>query len=111
MNELFRNLEQIYLFRLKGTVQLICNLPERTFVTHSERNRLTQVVSNFLSNACKFTTEGSITMGYECSDGLIRCFVTDTGKGHRPGKSSSRIRTVRQVRRFHSGNGIGAFYL
>ena len=107
MNELFRNLEQIYLFRLKGTVQLICNLPERTFVTHSERNRLTQVVSNFLSNACKFTTEGSITMGYECSDGLIRCFVTDTGKGIAPENLSHVFERFAKFDAFTQGTGLG----
>lgn len=62
-------------------VDLICRLPSPEYVIHSEKNRLTQVVSNFLSNACKYTSEGSITMGYEKQGDTLRFFVTDTGKG------------------------------
>lgn len=79
--EIFRYLEQTYKFRLKEGVRLICILPEDSFVIHSEKNRLTQVVSNFLSNACKYTFEGNITMGYEIHEDHLRVYVSDTGKG------------------------------
>jgi len=79
--ELFSNLYQVYKSRVKEGVDLICRLPSPEYVIHSEKNRLTQVVSNFLSNACKYTSEGSITMGYEKQGDTLRFFVTDTGKG------------------------------
>ena len=42
---------------------------------------MTQVITNFLTNACKFTFQGSIRMGYkEREDGLY-FYVKDTGKG------------------------------
>lgn len=79
--QVFRTLEQIYTYRVKPGVSLACELPDESCVIHTEKNRLTQVVSNFLSNAVKFTSEGSITMGYSHLEGGIRFYVTDTGKG------------------------------
>ena len=66
---------------MKDGVDLVCHLPSVACVIHSEKNRLTQVLSNFLSNACKYTSEGSITMGYERIGAILRFYVADTGKG------------------------------
>ena len=63
LSEIFNNLQQVYKSRVKDGVDLVCHLPSVACVIHSEKNRLTQVLSNFLSNACKYTSEGSITMG------------------------------------------------
>ena len=41
-----------------------------------------QVLSNFLTNALKFTTKGSITLSYSLEDeSQVRFCVTDTAKG------------------------------
>ena len=48
----------------------------------SDRNRLHQVISNFVNNAAKFTSEGSIKVGYEqLEDNRLRFYVSDTGIG------------------------------
>lgn len=78
---IFYNLEQTYTYRVKEGVKLICELPDQSCIICSEKNRLTQVISNFLSNACKFTSEGTIKMGYEHTEEGLRFYVTDTGKG------------------------------
>lgn len=79
--DIFNGLKQIYKLRVKEGVELVCDLPEGEYIIHSERNRLTQVVSNFLTNACKFTSEGSIKMGFTGFKNGLRFYVTDTGKG------------------------------
>lgn len=81
LSEIFNNLQQVYKSRVKDGVDLVCHLPSVACVIHSEKNRLTQVLSNFLSNACKYTSEGSITMGYERIGAILRFYVADTGKG------------------------------
>lgn len=81
LGEVYQNLYQVFLSRIKDGVKLICNLPAENCIIHSEKNRLMQVISNFLSNACKYTFEGTITMGYERFDDKLRFYVTDTGKG------------------------------
>ena len=48
-----------------------------------DKGRLTQVLTNFLNNAAKFTQEGSIKLGYfyQQNDGMVRIYVEDTGRG------------------------------
>ena len=51
-------------------------------VIDADKNRIMQVLSNFLTNALKFTTKGSITLSYSLEDeSQVRFCVTDTGKG------------------------------
>ena len=81
VSTLFRSLYQTFQGRVKDGVTLYCEIPEQDRVIYSEKNRLTQVITNFLTNACKFTFQGSIRMGYkEREDGLY-FYVKDTGKG------------------------------
>lgn len=48
----------------------------------ADKNRLNQVISNFINNALKFTFSGSITLGYyRQTDGYLRFYVRDTGMG------------------------------
>lgn len=48
---------------------------------HTDRNRLSQVIANFLSNAVKFTARGSIDFGYDIRSREVRIYVSDTGTG------------------------------
>ncbi|WP_297901903.1 PAS domain-containing sensor histidine kinase [uncultured Parabacteroides sp.] len=70
-------------FRIKmpDNVVLIApdDLPECQI--YSDRMRLIQVISNFLNNAIKYTSKGSITLAYEIVGDEIRFSVTDTGEG------------------------------
>ena len=54
--------------------------PELPLV-RGDRHRLEQVVVNLLSNACKFTTEGSVTVRTRRIDGQVVVAVSDTGPG------------------------------
>lgn len=81
LNEVFHTLEQTFKHRVKKGVTLYCEVPNANYFIHSEKNRLTQVINNFMTNACKFTFEGSIHMGYRPTHEGIYCYVKDTGKG------------------------------
>ena len=104
---LFCDLEQVYKSRVKDGVRLCCDLPDETYIICSEKNRLTQVVSNFLSNACKFTFEGTISMGYEHLDNGLRFFVTDTGKGIAPENQGNVFERFAKFDSFIQGTGLG----
>ncbi|MDD6211078.1 MAG: ATP-binding protein [Bacteroidales bacterium] len=79
--EIFNDLKQVYSVRMPAGVEFICNLPGPSCMLFTEKNRFIQVLSNFLSNAVKYTARGNITMGYEHAGNDIRLYVRDTGKG------------------------------
>lgn len=105
--EICRNLRMVYLSRVKEGVELRCELPDEQCVIHTERNRITQVISNFLSNAVKFTEEGYIRLGYEHVEGGLRFFVEDTGKGIAPENLSRVFVRFEKFDKFVPGNGLG----
>ena len=105
--EIFNNLQQVYKSRVKDGVDLVCHLPSVACVIHSEKNRLTQVLSNFLSNACKYTSEGSITMGYERIGAILRFYVADTGKGLAEENIPHVFERFAKFDSFVQGTGLG----
>lgn len=78
---IFEDITHTYQYRMPEGVELICELPDNSYMLYTEKLRFTQVISNFLNNAIKFTSVGSIVMGYRHEENGIRCFVRDTGKG------------------------------
>jgi len=48
---------------------------------YTDRERLFEIMGHYVDNAIKFTTDGSITLGYEVKDNILRVWVSDTGKG------------------------------
>ncbi|MBR4921089.1 MAG: HAMP domain-containing histidine kinase [Prevotella sp.] len=50
-------------------------------VVHTDHDRLKEILNQYLNNAVKFTTEGSISIGYDKLPNSIRLWVSDTGKG------------------------------
>lgn len=107
MSEIFTNLHQIYQLRVKKGVQLICELPEKDCRIQTERNRLTQVISNFLTNACKFTFQGTIRMGYTYLEEGLRFYVSDTGKGIDPENLPHVFDRFMKFDAFVQGTGLG----
>ncbi len=75
---------------------------------YTDRNRLSEILNQYVDNAVKFTMDGSITLGYETKDNMLRIWVRDTGKGIPDGVSGDRIfeRFVK-VDDFVPGTGLG----
>lgn len=107
LTEVFLDLQKVYRWQLKEGVELICDIPYKKCIIHSEKNRLTQVLSNLLSNAAKFTSKGSITMGYKQTEDGIAFYVKDTGKGIEKENLLKIFDRFTKLDHFVPGTGLG----
>lgn len=110
LNVLMSELETLFNMRLSedSQVKVICEPAQTKYILHTDRNRIGQVLSNFLSNAIKFTEVGTIRFGYKpYGNNSVYFYVTDTGMGI---KKEMLENVFQRFIRFHKdkkGNGLG----
>ena len=110
LNSLMNSIKQLFKFRCPDTVALTCVKPETNITMTTDENRLTQVLSNLVSNALKHTAKGTITFGYKLinDNQQIEFFVSDTGTGIPPELQSRIFETyVSQDAEQQKGYGLG----
>ena len=73
----------------------------------SDRNRLHQVISNFVNNAIKFTSEGSIRVGYKQKGEELEFYVQDTGVGIDAESQAHIFERFVKLNSFVHGTGLG----
>ena len=89
-------------------VELIFEEPFPECYLYTDKNRFTQVISNFINNALKFTQQGCITLGYEqVSHQKIKFYVRDTGMGIPEEKQKSIFERFVKLNTFVQGTGLG----
>ena len=96
-------------FRIKmpDNVALIAPEDSPECQIYSDRMRLTQVISNFLNNAIKYTSEGCITLAYEIIGDEIKFSVTDTGDGMSQEIQAHIFDRFYKGNTFKQGTGLG----
>lgn len=96
-------------FRIKmpDNVALIAPQDSPECQIYSDRMRLTQVISNFLNNAIKYTSEGCITLAYEIIGDEIKFSVTDTGDGMSQEIQAHIFDRFYKGNTFKQGTGLG----
>ena len=89
-------------------VELIFEEPFPECYIYTDKNRFTQVISNFINNALKFTQQCCITLGYEqVSHQKIKFYVRDTGMGIPEEKQKSIFERFVKLNTFVQGTGLG----
>lgn len=84
INRLLNNLETFYLpIAQQQQLELKCEkgLKNEECTIEIDKTKLTQVITNLVSNAFKFTDHGSVEFGYELDNGYLKFYVKDTGVG------------------------------
>lgn len=109
LNGVMRELEQMFVFRLNDRpIEILCTTPIPFCYIHSEKNRLTQVMINMMTNAMKFTERGSISLGYRLQeDGMLYFYVADTGCGIPHDKKETVFGRFVKLDSFQQGTGLG----
>ena len=110
VNQIMRELEGIFRLRLEeadSPVRIVFEPCLPVCFIHTEKNRVSQVLSNFLSNAFKYTKEGSITLGYKVREDDIFFYVQDTGAGIPAGKVDKVFERFMKLDAKKQGTGLG----
>jgi|GEM_PF-4416991 len=109
INDLFEQIVAISNRRIGESKNLIVTFtpPLEKCVIRTERNRLRQVMMNLVNNAIKFTSEGSINIGYEVLDNSMRFFISDTGMGIPQEKKEEIFKRFVKLNSFIPGSGLG----
>lgn len=81
INQLLCDIEQTSRLKAAEGVQVSFIEKMSHCIIRTDKNRLSQVITNFINNAIKFTKEGGIRFGYQHKDGKLLFFVSDTGCG------------------------------
>lgn len=107
LNQLIKQIESTVKMRVKPGVILNYTLGAEHLIINTEQNRLSQLLINMLTNACKFTERGSITYGYELRGNEVYFYVRDTGMGISKDKQASVFQRFTKLNSFVQGTGLG----
>lgn len=102
--------EQIEAYRKEchEGVELVSEFAESNLMVTTDLNRLVEIIKHLLSNATKFTDEGTITLGFDAPvDGRVRLWVRDTGKGIAEENQQRVFERFYKVDEFVPGAGLG----
>jgi len=88
-------------------VSFIVVNPYKSFVTTLDATRMSQILTNFVTNAIKNTDKGHIKVGYETMDEGLYIFCEDTGKGVPKSKQSTIFDRFVKLNDFVQGTGLG----
>jgi PAS domain S-box-containing protein len=114
LNQLMEELTQVFkptAISLSLDFQNTTEIPEEEAFVLTDRTKLTQILSNLLTNALKFTKEGTIELHCHRKDDMLYFFVKDTGIGFNPENKETIFERFRQanddIHRKYGGTGLG----
>ena len=104
---LVEEVEKVHQLKMKTDVELKVIRPEGEYWTSTDRNRVMQVLFNFLSNAIKNTEKGTITLGLKHEGNWLKLYVSDTGYGIAKEKLPQIFTRFEKLNDFVQGTGLG----
>lgn len=109
LDALIRDTYQTHKILIPGQLHFLLEEGEKGLIVHVDKNRLVQVITNFLNNASKFTREGSIKLGwsYMPQTEEVEIYVEDTGIGIPQSEQKMIFGRFYKQNEFAQGTGLG----
>ena len=109
VRRLLDDVYQTHSLLIRPPLQFLKDFPPEDVQVNVDPMRLTQVLTNFLNNANKFTKEGSIQLGYCCPSGMseVHLYVEDTGIGIPHSEQKMIFERFYKRSEFSQGVGLG----
>ncbi|MCL3850406.1 ATP-binding protein [Parabacteroides sp. GYB001] len=107
IKELCREIHQAESLKMTSDVKLLFddNLP--SVILKTDPQRVIQVITNFINNAIKFTSKGSITISYARKNSFLKIRVSDTGIGIAEENRGRIFERFIKINDFKQGTGLG----
>ena len=107
LGEVCRTIYAVHKERIKGGVDFIFDNGEEDLQMEGDPNRIMQIITNFITNATKFTHAGEIRFGFEREGENVRVYVKDTGIGIEKEKVGHIFERFVKLNSFVQGTGLG----
>lgn len=109
VHRLLDDVYQTHSLLIRPPLQFLKDFPPEDVQVNVDPMRLTQVLTNFLNNANKFTKGGSIRLGYCCPSGMseVHLYVEDTGIGIPHSEQKMIFERFYKRSEFSQGVGLG----
>ena len=108
LNVIMQGTAEQFAAQLADGVEMKLQMPETVMNVNSDLNRVQEILTHLVSNAVKFTAQGSVTIGYDLpQEKQMRIWVADTGKGIAADDQQKVFERFYKVDEFIPGAGLG----
>ena len=107
LTPLLQNILRAQQINVPQEVELLLDLPATDTIITTDPLRLKQVINNLINNAIKFTSKGTVTLGYKQNNDQVSIFVKDTGTGIDEDKMNRIFERFYKGDNFVQGTGLG----
>lgn len=107
VNAFMKSMADIAEMKVNPDIMVNCVFGQSGLKLYTAPERLSQVMSNLLNNAVKYTSSGNITVGYDLNGEEVRFYVKDTGIGISPDKQKHVFKRFWRDRKDDFGTGLG----
>ena len=90
-----------------ANVEFIVDSPYDMIRCNIDKNRVGQIITNFVTNAIKHTAKGQIKIEYSYDDGVVELYVEDTGRGIPADKHYLVFQRFQKLDTITRGTGLG----
>lgn len=107
MRDVCAQLYHSYRTAVQKGVSLVLDESDPELCVQGDWDRISQIWSNLISNAVKFTTSGEIHIGFERKEEMMQGYVSDTGIGIPAERAATIFSRFGKINDFVQGTGLG----